>query len=187
MSGAIQNLVISLGAMQLARKIPFENPDVLNYVRIGYVASQVIVIGVYYFVAAKIRRKNDQTILKYVEPKNAMTDDPPKLVTITYRDYDLQETTKLLRAAWLGVAMMGFLHIYMKFTQPLFVQALMGVKALYEAKPVSIHLLNKPAEGDLKRPFKGPANMFGGGGDVATDKAAIDEAEKKAVTAKKDE
>jgi hypothetical protein len=49
----------------------------------------------------------------------------------------------------------------MKYTQPLFIQALMGLKNLYDAKPVAIHLLGKPAEGDLKRPFKA-ASMFGG-------------------------
>ncbi len=47
------------------------------------------------------------------------------------------------------------------YTQPLFIQALMGLKTLYDAKPVSIHLLGKPAEGDLKRPFK-VGGMFGG-------------------------
>ena len=37
----------------------------------------------------------------------------------------------------------------------------MGFKGLYDAKLVSIHLLGKPATGDLKRPFKA-ASMFGG-------------------------
>jgi hypothetical protein len=58
--------------------------------------------------------------------------------------------------------MMSFLHIYMKYTQPLFVQALMGLKNLYEANPVAIHLLGRKAEGDLKRPFKSAPGMFGG-------------------------
>jgi hypothetical protein len=66
-----------------------------------------------------------------------------------------------LRAAYFGIAMMTFFHLYMKYTQPLFIQALMGLKNLYDAKPVAIHLLGKPAEGDLKRPFKA-ASMFGG-------------------------
>jgi hypothetical protein len=61
----------------------------------------------------------------------------------------------------MGIAMMGFLHGYLKFTQPLFIQALMGLKNLYDAKPVALHLLGKPAEGDLKRPFKSPPGMFG--------------------------
>lgn len=58
--------------------------------------------------------------------------------------------------------MMAFLHLYLKYTQPLFVQAIMGIKGLYEAKTVKIHILGQAAEGDLKRPFKGPAGMFGG-------------------------
>ncbi len=37
----------------------------------------------------------------------------------------------------------------------------MGLKNLYEAKPVAIHILGKPAEGDLKRPFK-TGGLFGG-------------------------
>ena len=57
--------------------------------------------------------------------------------------------------------MMGVMHIYFKFTQPLFIQSLMGLKSLYDAKIVQIYLLGKPATGDLQRPFK-VASMFGG-------------------------
>ena len=38
----------------------------------------------------------------------------------------------------------------------------MGLKNLYDAKPVAIWALGKPAEGDLKRPFKAGGGMFGG-------------------------
>lgn len=41
-------------------------------------------------------------------------------------------------------------------------QALMGLKGIYDAKEVHIHLLGKPAEGDLKRPFKAAGGLFGG-------------------------
>jgi len=67
-----------------------------------------------------------------------------------------------MRSAYTSIAMMVFLHIFLKYTQPLFMQAIMGVKGLYEAKPVKIHIFGKTAEGDLKRPFKGPAGLFGG-------------------------
>ncbi|KAL0575719.1 phosphate transporter (Pho88) [Marasmius crinis-equi] len=186
MSSPVQNLMISLGAMQLARRIDFENPDTLNYVRMGYVAVQAIILGVYYYVSVIVKRKNDQTVLKYVEPASPMGgNDQPKLVTTTVRDYDLGEVSKLLRSAYISIAMMGFLHGYMKFTQPLFVQSLMGLKGLWDAKPVAIHLLGKPAEGDLKRPFK-TAAMFGQSTGPQTDNAAIAEAEKK-IGSKKDE
>lgn len=58
--------------------------------------------------------------------------------------------------------MMGFLHVYMHYTQPLFIQGLMGLKNVYDAKPVQIYIFGKPAEGDLKRPFKASGGMFGG-------------------------
>jgi hypothetical protein len=41
-------------------------------------------------------------------------------------------------------------------------QALMGLKGIYDAKEVQIHLLGKAAEGDLQRPFKAAGGMFGG-------------------------
>jgi hypothetical protein len=58
--------------------------------------------------------------------------------------------------------MMGFLHLYLKYTQPLFVQAIMAFKSLYEAKTVKIHVLGQKADRDLKRPFKSGAGLFGG-------------------------
>lgn len=57
--------------------------------------------------------------------------------------------------------MMVAMHFYFKFTQPLFIQSLMGLKGLYDAKVVAIHVLGKKAEGELSRPFK-TAGMFGG-------------------------
>lgn len=66
-----------------------------------------------------------------------------------------------LRSAYMGMAMMAFLHGYMKFTQPLFVQGIMGLKGVYEAIPVKVHILGKKAEGDLKRPWKAAGGMFG--------------------------
>lgn len=107
-------------------------------------------------------------------------------MTTTVRDYDLAETSKLVRVSSLlyspllimaffpcvactqikgvftSVAMMGFLHLYLKYTQPLFVQAIMAFKSLYEAKTVKIHVLGQNAEGDLKRPFKTGPGLFGG-------------------------
>ena len=62
----------------------------------------------------------------------------------------------------MAILMMGIMHIYLGYTQPLFVQALMGLKGIYDAKVVHIHLLGVKPEGDLKRPFKSGAGFFGG-------------------------
>ncbi|KAA1467291.1 inorganic phosphate transporter [Dentipellis sp. KUC8613] len=186
MNAPIQQLAISLGVMQVARKIPFDDPEVLQYVRIGYVVSQLVILATYFYVSYKVKAKNDQTVLKYVDAPNPMTQEPGQLVTTTVRDYDLSETSKLIRSAYTSIAMMAFLHLYMKYTQPLFVQAIMGLKGIYDAKTVKLHILGQPAEGDLKRPFKAAPGLFGGATGPQTDKAAIDEAEKR-IGAKKDE
>ncbi|KIK96296.1 hypothetical protein PAXRUDRAFT_319038 [Paxillus rubicundulus Ve08.2h10] len=185
MNAGIQNMMLSLGAMQVARRIPFDDPEVLHYVRLGYIVAQVIILGTYFFVSYKIKQENDQTVLKYVDTPSPLSSDSGGLVTTTVRDYDLSETSKLLRGAYFGIAMMAVFHIYLKYTQPLFIQALMGLKNLYDAKPVAIHILGKKAEGDLKRPFKA-ASMFGAAAGPQTDAASIAEAEKKVGTKKED-
>ena len=138
----------------VARKIPFDDPQVLQYVRIGYVASQVILLAVYYFTSLKVRPSPPPCPKKYVsnlylcrssarttrlssntvrsiqlftfkisvqiylvfsgaiEPDGTsfveatspppahdlpQSQDPGQLVTTTVRDYDLTETSKLVR------------------------------------------------------------------------------------------
>lgn len=43
--------------MQLAKKIPFEDPDILFLVRCIYLASNVIILGIYMYTQAKINQK----------------------------------------------------------------------------------------------------------------------------------
>lgn len=43
--------------MQASKKVPFENPDVLNGVRALYVLSNVIIAGIYFYVKMQIDKK----------------------------------------------------------------------------------------------------------------------------------
>ena len=43
--------------MQLSKKVPFENPTVLNGVRAAYVLSNLLILGVYLYVRSKIHAK----------------------------------------------------------------------------------------------------------------------------------
>ncbi|KNZ82010.1 Inorganic phosphate transport protein PHO88 [Termitomyces sp. J132] len=91
-----------------------------------------------------------------------------------------------LRAAYMGIAMMAFMHLYLKYTQPLFIQALMTSKNPHDVKLVAIHVLGKSPEGDLKRPFKSPGMFWSPPSGPATDAVSIAEAEKR-IGSKKDE
>ncbi|KAG7531624.1 hypothetical protein FFLO_04208 [Filobasidium floriforme] len=175
--------------MQVAKRLPMEDSDFIQKLRVGYVAAQVISLAIYFYIQMQIKKKNDLTTLKYVQPASPMSQEEGGLVTTTVRDYDLQETSKAMKGLFTGIAFMGFLHVYMKYTQPLFIQAIMTIKGVLESKPAKLHLYGQKAEGDLARPFKSAPGMLeqftGQSTQVQTDAASIKSAEKP-TGAKKD-
>ncbi|EER30515.1 inorganic phosphate transporter PHO88 [Candida tropicalis MYA-3404] len=181
MNPAVSNIVIMLVMMQVAKKLDFEDPDVLFYARAAYITCQVLAFLVYFFVRAKINAKNDLTTLKYVEPANPMSGQTePRAIVTTVKEYDLQQVNQQIKGMFTGLAMMGFMHIYMKYTNPLVMQSISSLKGALESNIVKIHLFGTPATGDLKRPFKaapGFLEALTGAGGVQTDKASVEAAE----------
>ena len=51
------NIVIILGMMQVSKRIPFDDPTVLNGCRALYVVSNLIIVGVYLYVQMQINKK----------------------------------------------------------------------------------------------------------------------------------
>lgn len=43
--------------IQVAKKVPFEDPNVLNAVRAMYAISNLIILGIYYYIKLQIDRK----------------------------------------------------------------------------------------------------------------------------------
>jgi len=124
----------------------------------------------------------DLTTLKYIEAASPGSTEEPKLVTTTVMEYDNQQLQSAYKAQLTGVAMMGFMHLYLKYTNPLLLQSIMPLKSLYESNLTKVHILGHPAAGELKRPWKtggGFMNMLGGASDsTKTDKASIEAAER---------
>lgn len=123
----------------------------------------------------------DLTTMKYVEPPSPLSgQSEEKLVTTTVKEYDLSQVNSAIKGMASGIAMLAFMHLYMKYTNPLLIQSILPLKSAIEQNIVQIHVFGKPASGDLKRPFKA-ASMFGaagGQGEVKTDKKTIEQAEK---------
>jgi len=186
MNPQVSNLGIMLVMMQAAKKVPFEDPMVLNGVRALYICSNLIILAIYLYVGAQIKKKNDMTTLKYVEPAAPFSGEEPKLETTTIAQYDQKQLKSLYKSILTGMAMVGFMHLYMKYTNPLLIQSIMPVKAAFEGNLVKIHLWGQPAVGDLKRPFKATGFM-GAGGETKSDKKAIADAEKKSRGGAKEE
>lgn len=56
----------------MAKRLPMDDPSFITYLRIGYVIAQVLAIGVYFYCQLSARKKNDLTVLKYVNPPSPM-------------------------------------------------------------------------------------------------------------------
>ncbi|OQD67162.1 hypothetical protein PENDEC_c043G05940 [Penicillium decumbens] len=176
-SAQVTNLAIILVMMQLAKKVPFENPDVLMAVRALYILSNVLILGLYLYTQTKINQKKDMTTLKYVEPAPLGTGEEAKPVTTTNMDYDKGQLRQLMRSQLMGVGMMGVMHLYMQYTNPLLIQSIIPLKSAIESNLVKIHVFGKPATGDLARPFKSSGG-FMSQVQPKSDKASIENAER---------
>lgn len=182
MNPAITNLAIMLIMMQVSRRLDLEDPDILFYVRAAYISCQVVAFAIYLLTKYKINKKNDLTTLKYVEPANPMSGETaPKAVVTTVKEYDMKQVDGQIKSIFTSLAMMGFMHLYMKYTNPLVMQSVSGVKSALEANIVKIHLFGYPASGDLKRPFKAAPGFLqalqGGNQEIKTDKHSVEAAE----------
>jgi hypothetical protein len=70
-------------------------------------------------------------------------------------DYNVREHSHTLyRTTRLTHTLRAFIHLYLRYTQPLFVDAIMDLLSLYDSKLIKVHIFGQPAEGELKRPFK---------------------------------
>ncbi|EEQ91836.1 hypothetical protein RJZ56_000838 [Blastomyces dermatitidis] len=179
MSPQIINLAIILVMMQVSKKIPFDNPSVLLGVRAMYICSNILILGLYLYVRSQINKKKDLKTLKYVEPAPMGSQEEPRPVITTVQDYDKQQLRSLLKGQLMGVGMMCVMHLYFKYTNPLVIQSIIPLKTALEGNLVKIHLFGKPAKGELERPWKAAAGMFGmGQGEVKKDRASVESAEK---------
>ena len=180
LSPQITNLVIILGMMQVSKKIPFEDPNILNACRAAYAISNFVILGIYLYVQSIIDKKKDMTTLKYVEPAPMGSSEEGKLVTTTVHAYDKSQLKNLMRSQLMGVGMMAIMHLYFHYTNPLLIQSIIPLKGALESNLTKIHLWGQPAAGDLKRPFKQPAGFMSGlqSGSAQSDKKAVEAAER---------
>lgn len=171
----ITNLIVMLVVNRFSGKLDMEDPNVVNIIRVAYVTSCLIVFLVYSYCKRSIQAKNDLTTFTMEKSSSPFSQTPPEKITTTVKAYDLEQVGAGLKGLYQGVAMMAFLHFYMKYTNPLVLQSIMPLKNLYENKIVQIHLLGRSGP-EYQRPFKAES-LFGGSDDK---KAAIDEAKPKA-------
>ncbi|ORZ22313.1 inorganic phosphate transporter [Absidia repens] len=140
------------------KNLPLDDPSVVNTIRNIYLAAQAIVLGLNYWLIAVVRKKNDQTVLRYVEAGPQGWDgstQPDRIVNTTVLEYDVAEIKKGIKQSFTGIAMIAFLHLQFHYVQPLIMQSILGFKTFLVSKEARIHLWNgRTTSGELKRPFR---------------------------------
>lgn len=101
-------------------------------------------------------------MLKYVDSAQPFSQEQPPLITTTVQEYDTSQLKSSIKAAFMGVGMMGVMHLYFGYSQPLLVQSIMPIKNVIESNVAKVHLFRKDPVGDLKRPWK-TGGLFSGG------------------------
>jgi hypothetical protein len=69
-------------------------------------------------------------------------------------EYDTEEVKKALQQLLFGGALTSFLVYQFNFSQVLLIQSIMLLRTAYGNPLVQVHLLGRPADGKLARPFK---------------------------------
>ncbi|KAI9002658.1 inorganic phosphate transporter [Gaertneriomyces semiglobifer] len=164
----IINLVVFFGILQISNYFDLDNAANVNYLRAGYATMQLVALTAFYLAYTHIQAKNDQTTLTYQEKKNPM-DQAPETVRTTVRDYDMGKLKEAVRGQFIAMAIMAFIHFKWFYLRPLLLQSILGLRTIYQAPLVQIHVLGKQAAGDLARPWKAPG-PFGQAAKPITEK-----------------
>jgi hypothetical protein len=206
------NMGFLLISMQLAKKIDWEDPNVVTYARIGYFGAQLLVVGLSYGLIVLINKKNgkykfglsffplltrlvDTTVLTYqsaAKPSLSGETSAPQTISTTIRDYDVDQVNQFIKSTLTSVIIISIMHLKFKFNQPLLMQSIMPIKNLLVHKEALIHLWGDAPEGNLARPFaaenplSGLTSMFGSGNTEAASTPASNDASSADTRSKKE-
>ncbi|KAI8092605.1 inorganic phosphate transporter Pho88 [Halteromyces radiatus] len=160
------NVIFFMIVKYMTKNIPLEDPSIISLIRNIYLAAQAVILGLNYWLIAVVRKKNDQTILRYIEPGQQGWDGstgPDQLINTTFMDYDIAEIKKGIKQSFTGIMMIAFLHLQFHYIQPLILHSIMGFKTFFMSKEARIHLWQgRTTSGELRRPFRteSPFGLF---------------------------
>jgi len=156
-----------LFSMSFISKIDFEHDEIKRkYLFIVYGVSQGLTLLIAGLIYMKIKAKNEKGLIHIkntgvvanaqaaVDKDNAENE----VTTFTIMEYDMSKVKQMAGNTLLTVALSCFLYYKFNIIKPLAIQSIFAIKNIIDQPLVSIHLLGKPATGDLARPFK--ANNF---------------------------
>ncbi|KAI8327729.1 inorganic phosphate transporter Pho88 [Chlamydoabsidia padenii] len=152
------NVAFFIIGKYLTKDIPLDDPHVVSLIRNIYLVAQALIVGLNYWLIAVVRKKNDQTTLRFVEPGAQGWDGSTGqdvLINTTFAEYDVAQIKKDINKQFTGIAIIAFVHLQFHYIQPLILQSIMGFKTFLVSKEARIHLWHaSTSSGELRRPFR---------------------------------
>eukprot|EP00026_Physarum_polycephalum_P017157 Phypoly_transcript_18283.p1 GENE.Phypoly_transcript_18283~~Phypoly_transcript_18283.p1 ORF type:complete len:218 (-),score=37.35 Phypoly_transcript_18283:73-726(-) len=163
LSPQLTTALLVLGTIQLSRQFNLEDPTTINYVRIFYAVSQLAVVGILFFIKTKIEASQDKGTIEVDTAAPSFSNPNPsgEKKKMTIKEYDLSEWSAQLKQTLIPLALIVGLHLYIGFVQPLIIQSIIPLKALYSTPLFQVYILGKKTEGTLVRPWKKPNPLEG--------------------------
>ncbi|KAJ3352303.1 hypothetical protein GGF32_003834 [Allomyces javanicus] len=161
------NVVLMLGLVQLSQRLGIgEKEELVPLVRLAFTLTAAITTITMLLIKSRIKSRADTTPLRFTPLA------PPGVrpVTATVYHYDLMQHEAMFKQHMMSMGLMGAVHAWGGFVQPLFLQVFLPWKLLWEHNLFQIYIRGKEATGELARPWPMPS-MFGTGSpDPAAEK-----------------
>ncbi|KAJ3292267.1 hypothetical protein HK104_005427 [Borealophlyctis nickersoniae] len=148
MNPQIVNLGLAFGIIQLANKFQLDKEENVMYLRIAYLATQLICGGILLFALQKVQKANGPF------------DKEVETIRTTVRDHDRKKLREQFVSQLVGVSIIALMHFKWGYVRPLLLQSVLGLRAITQTPIFKIYILGQPATGALNRPWK-QASPFG--------------------------
>lgn len=159
MSGLKQMIVVMGGVSLFRRYVDGEDPDVIMALRVGYAVTQLVILGLIFYIESLMRAR-------YAENEGPAVTVPPKAApfgmnegaaavpeVMTSAAYDRQKVAEWKKKVGMGVLIISVIHLYFGAVVPLFIQCVLGFLNAYDSPLVQIYLLGRT----ISRPFPDPS------------------------------
>ena len=145
-----------IGIVQAIKYFNLADPQYAPIVRAVYVFTTLIILAFYYRIWTVIKGKDEKTTITVPVPPLSAPAGGDSKRTITIMEYDLEELQKVAKQALISFAIIMTIHSYWGYIQPLILQSILPYRNLLGSPLFQIHILGRPTNGVLRRPWKDP-------------------------------
>mmetsp|Transcript_39791 Transcript_39791/g.51298 ORF Transcript_39791/g.51298 Transcript_39791/m.51298 type:complete len:383 (+) Transcript_39791:24-1172(+) len=140
--GGMNKMFAILPVYFLSTKLNWEDPNIVQTIRLGYFFEQAVLIFGCAYLYFKVKGMDDKTVIS-VKKAPSFAEPKPSWTKTTYVDHEFAEITALAQQLVMGLIMTTFLHFKMEIKQSILMQACMMPITFIDCKVVQRYFMGK--------------------------------------------